>query len=271
MTYIYRMNILNKKNSNPLDAVAELTGDTQYDYVENKTYICNNSEKVIWNTLFIPSKSEYPDLYYNLPEFLKFRNPKPELLSNARNTLWANINRREIRPDSQFARVFELTIPNFLTLDESINLIKEFSTILLKEGMICDISLHDHNKKKNTLTLIEKIKGIKPIEDDNSQTHQDYTVNIMTTLRSYKDGQFGNKNRDWNSKIKLKEWRTQWTTILEKAILNSQAENTEKNSWLKNLKVYPEYNEMKQEIDILSIHHESETINLSQQLRKNKF
>jgi hypothetical protein len=253
--YLYRVNILNKKNNHPLEAIANYCGEDQYDILSSKKFNSHNSDKVIWSNLIVPTKNDYPNLFYSLPDFLKFRSQKPDLISNARNILWRQIDCREILPNSQFARVFELAVPFFLNQTESINLVTEFANSLVSEGMICDCSIHSYNKKSATLTLLDKLKMInlpKIEEIDNpNEIHQDYCAFLMCTLRDYDNGQFINKNRNWNSKEMLKERRSIWTNLLDKAIKNSsESTDEQKNLWNKKLRIYPEYNEMKQPFSI---------------------
>jgi hypothetical protein len=245
--YLYRVNILSKKNSHPLDAIATYCGEDQFDFYTNQTYKSPNSEKVVWNNIITPTKEE--DSYFHLPEFLKIKSKKSELISNARNILWRQVDCREIRPDSQFARVFELSIPFFLNQEESINLVHTFSKILVSEGMICDSSLHSHTKKPMALNLFDKLRLINQssteMNTESVELHQDYTAFIMCTLRSYENGIFENKNRLWNTKEKMKEWRYIWTESLLNAInLASEATTEQKEIWLKRLTIYPEYYEI---------------------------
>lgn len=241
--YLYRVNILSKKNNHPLDAIANYCGENQFDLYTNQTYKSNNSEKIVWNNILIPNKDENFDMFQQLPEFLKIKSKKSELISNARNILWRQVDRREIRPDSQFARLFELSIPFFLNQTEAISLLHSFGKVLVNEGMICDASLHSHTKKPTMLNLFQMISATENID---TEVHQDYTGFLMTTLRSYENGIFENKNRDWNTKEKMKEWRYVWTELLLNSVINAEdASDEQKNIWIKRLNIYPEFEEIK--------------------------
>lgn len=244
--YLYRVNILSKKSSHPLESIAGYCGEDQFDLYSNKTYKSTNSEKIVWNNIVTPTKED-SNLHFHLPEFLKIKSKKSELISNARNILWRQVDCREIRPDSQFARVFELSVPFFLNQEEAINLVHSFAKVLVSEGMICDTSLHSHTKKPMILNLFDKLKLINNQEPEleHSESHQDYTAFLMCTLRKYENGIFENKNRDWNTKEKMKEWRYIWTESLLNAI-NSATEATieQKTIWLKRLTIYPEFYEI---------------------------
>ena len=236
--YLYRISILNKQSSHPLEAIAYYCGETQYDLLNSKQYQTTTEKKVVWNNIIIPDRDSSTDKYSNLPDYLKFRTKKTELISNARNILWQNVYAREKRADSQFARLFELAIPSFLSQENSVNVLQEFSLKLIKEGMIVDGSLHSHNAPVAS-SIFEKLKLINSTESKNDESvHQDYTAYLMCTLRDYSNGQFVNKNRDWNNLDKMKEWRQEWVNILSEHIEKSDTDEIQKNIWLKKFSVY---------------------------------
>ena len=104
--YLYRVSVLNKQNTHPLEAIAYYSGETQYDLLNSKQYTSTTESKVVWNNVLIPDRAEETEKFLNLPEYLKFRSKKTDLVSNARNTLWQSIYVREKRIDSQFSRLF---------------------------------------------------------------------------------------------------------------------------------------------------------------------
>lgn len=238
--YLYTVSILSKKTHHPLDSISYYCGQSQYDMINNKTYSTNTGDKVIWNNIITPDKHTQPDLFSNLPDYLKFRSQKADIIANSRNVLWKQVDSREIKPNSQFARLFELVIPHFIIQEEAINLVTQFSQYLVAEGMIVDCSLHNHNKKAPILSLLEKLKYINPInKEEDNESNQDYTAFLTCTLRDYEKGQFINKNRTWNNKEKMKEWRSIWASCLNNIILNSKEVNSEeKLSWIKKLSMY---------------------------------
>jgi len=59
-------------------------------------------------------------MHAELPDYLKLRKNKRDLIPNVRSVLWQNVYTREIRDDAQFARVFELLIPSFFSIEEAI-------------------------------------------------------------------------------------------------------------------------------------------------------
>ena len=112
----------------------------------------------------------------NAPQWMKEREP-----------LWNAVEQSETRKDSQVAREIEVSLPIELSPSQHIILLERFvHTQLTSKGMIADVVIH--NKKGNPHAHI-----------------------LLTTreINITQDG-FGKKNRDWNSKEQLEEWREQW-------------------------------------------------------------
>lgn len=117
----------------------------------------------------------------------------PERLAD-RGTLWNEVERVEKRKDAQLAREVEVALPNELTSDEHIKLVQDFvREEFVKKGMIADIAIHSKN--------------------DNPHAH------IMLTLREISvEGFSKKKNRDWNSKEQLVEWRKNWEIAINEEL-----------------------------------------------------
>lgn len=242
--YLYKVSILNKKNSHPLESICYYSGENQYDMINSKNYTSNTNENVIWNSIELPTKDNHYDKYLNLPEYLKLRSNKKDMMSNARNILWQNVFTREKRDDAQFARLFEVLIPGFMSKIEAISSLKEFAGKLVEEGMIVDCSVHHRQSNLNNTSIIDKIKGhneseIKP------EGSIDYTGFLMCTLRGYENGRFVNKNRDWNDKRKMESWRATWVEILAKKVAQEPNEEIRTN-WEEKLTIYSEYEKIKE-------------------------
>lgn len=104
-----------------------------------------------------------------------------------REQLWNAVEQSESRKDAQVAREIEVALPIELSPSQHIILLERFvHTQLISKGMIADVVIH--NKKGNPHAHI-----------------------LLTTreINITQDG-FGKKNRDWNSKEQLEEWREQW-------------------------------------------------------------
>lgn len=242
--YLYKVSILNRKNSHPLEAISYYSGESQFVSNTGKTYASNSKENVIWRYLATPSKHDY-EKFANLPQYLQFRSPKADIVSNSRNILWKNVYEREVRDDAQFARLFEVLIPGFFSKETAIDALKRFSDVLIKEGMIADCSVHSRQKQGGNVSLLAEAKN--NFQEEEKQVFSvDYTGFLMCTLRSYENGTFVNKNRGWNDRQKIANWRKEWVKILAEIVHNSDTAN--KAIWEDKLTIYSEYDAIKNEL-----------------------
>lgn len=114
-----------------------------------------------------------------------------------RSKLWNTVEQIEKRKDSQLAREIEVSLPRELNKKQQLELAREFiKKQFVDRGMIADFAIHK-------------------ADSDNPHVH------IMLTMRDINEDGFGKKNRDWNDKELLKEWREKWefhaNSALEKA------------------------------------------------------
>ena len=103
-----------------------------------------------------------------------------------RETLWNAVEQSEKRVNSQTAREVEVALPVEFSREEQIKLVRKYiADSFLSEGMCADFAIHDTGK-------------------GNPHAH------IMLTTREVNEGGFTEKNRDWNKKELLQEWRESW-------------------------------------------------------------
>jgi len=135
-----------------------------------------------------------------------------------RAQLWNNVEFREDQSNhaktAQLAREALVSLPHELTLDEQKDLVRGFALEnFVSKGMIADIAIHDAHKKG---------------DDRNAHAH------ILLTLRDIEGQEFGNKNRDWNSKKQLEQWREEWARHVNRALLRSGVSETVDHRSLKD-------------------------------------
>lgn len=116
-----------------------------------------------------------------IPEGADHRFLKPEYLFNT-------IEKSESRKDAGLVRELNIALPTELNNDEKKALAIDFcNEHFVKNGMIADIAFHK-------------------LDSDNPHFHV-----MLTTRKLSPDGKsFDKKERDWNSKEKLQEWRKGW-------------------------------------------------------------
>lgn len=136
--------------------------------------------------------AKYNFAYKSEVKFSEIRTPAnaPERFKN-RQTLWSEVERKEIRCDAQLFREHELALPIELTLEQNKELMREYiDRTMTMRGIIADYSIH--------------------LSPGNPHVH------IMATMRDVEENGFGNKNRGWNDKKYLAECREIWAELVNK-------------------------------------------------------
>ena len=107
-----------------------------------------------------------------------------------RATLWNAVEAVERRKDAQLAREVTVALPHELDDAQRGALVRSFvQTAFVDRGMIADVALHAPGK-----------------EGDQRNHH----AHIMLTTRSIGEDGFEGKDRSWNSKALLEDWRESW-------------------------------------------------------------
>ena len=111
-----------------------------------------------------------------------------------RERLWNEVEKTEVRKNSQLAREINVALPIELSNDHQKELIQDFvQKEFVEKGMVADIAIH---------------------RDDLNNPH----AHVMLTTREISPEGFTTKNRDWNNKELLNEWRQAWSNHANKAL-----------------------------------------------------
>lgn len=111
-----------------------------------------------------------------------------------RATLWNAVEAGEVRKDAQLARDVEFAIPREMNEADGIALARDFvAREFVARGMIADLNVHWDKAA-----------------DGSPKPH----AHVMLSMREVGPGGFGQKNRDWNRKELLQEWREAWADQL---------------------------------------------------------
>ncbi|VXC67643.1 Molybdopterin-guanine dinucleotide biosynthesis protein MobA (fragment) [Bacillus sp. 349Y] len=111
-----------------------------------------------------------------------------------RNRLWNEVEQSETRINSRLAREINIALPRELSNDQQKELIRNYvQKEFVDKGMIADIAIH---------------------RDDKENPH----AHVMLTTREISADGFGPKNRDWNKKELLEQWREEWANHANKAL-----------------------------------------------------
>ena len=113
----------------------------------------------------------------------------PERLAD-REALWNTVEAGEVRKDAQLARDVEFAIPREMNEADGIQLARDFvAREFVARGMIADLNVHWDKAA-----------------DGSPKPH----AHVMLSMREVGPDGFGQKERDWNSKELLGEWRESW-------------------------------------------------------------
>lgn len=107
-----------------------------------------------------------------------------------RETLWNEVEAREVRKDAQLAREVEFALPRELSQKDGVELAQSFvQREFVDKGMVADLNVHWDVGA-----------------DGEAKPH----AHVMLGLRSVGPEGFGAKVRDWNSTEQLVAWREAW-------------------------------------------------------------
>jgi len=169
---LYRLSAtyVSRKNGTGRSAVAAAS-------YQSRERIYNERENRIYD---YSNKSGLLHSEIRLPE-----NAQPQL--SDRGILWNAVEWAESRCNARTAREIILALPRGLTLPDWIDMVTEFITEnFIEHGMIVDFAIHEGD------------------HSDNPHAHL-----LLTTREVCPDG-FGAKNRDWDKKERLIQWRENW-------------------------------------------------------------
>ena len=118
-----------------------------------------------------------------------------------RQALWSAVDAAEKRKDARTAREVNLALPRELTPEQQREAVQEFvQAAFVSRGMVADVAIHEgHND-----------------QEPNPHAH------ILLTTRTITPEGFGGKDRDWNAKELLVNWRTQWEVTCNAALEDAQ-------------------------------------------------
>ncbi|ECY4821962.1 TPA: MobA/MobL family protein [Salmonella enterica] len=113
----------------------------------------------------------------------------PEHIVKDSTALWNEVERVERQSNGQTARYFDVAIPVELNNDDKKKLVAEYcQKNFVDKGMIADIAFHD-------------------LDGKNPHAH------VMLTLKTITAAGFGKKDRSWNDKKMVVQWRESWATM----------------------------------------------------------
>lgn len=129
----------------------------------------------------------------------------PSRLSD-RGTLWNAAEAAEGRRDAQVAREINVAIPKELDPERATALARGYARSFAAQGMCADWAIHH-------------LRGENP------------HMHVMLTTRDVSPDGFGAKNRGWNDRAKVEEWRLTWESMANDALASAgSAERVDRRS-----------------------------------------
>ena len=154
------------------------SGEKIYDPTINETYDYTRKRNIFGSEILAPDTA--PEWVYN------------------RSELWVAIERKEDastrRDTAQLARELILALPIELEHSQKQALVRDYvQTHFVDKGMIADIAYHD-------------------FDSHNPHTH------VLLTMRDIAPEGFGKKNRTWNQRELVKQWREEWANHVNRTL-----------------------------------------------------
>ena len=180
-TYHFSARIIKRsQNKSAVAAAAYRAGERYYDERLEKQYDYTN-KSVSHSEILAPDHAG---------DWAKDRDSLWNTVQNKERQFWSN---------GQLARDFDIALPRELSLEENKALIRDFAQRnFVDRGMIADINIHEEKASDG---------GMNP------------HAHVMLTMKEV-DEETGElksaKNRDWNKKALLKEWRQDWAASINK-------------------------------------------------------
>lgn len=113
---------------------------------------------------------------------------------NDREKLWNEVDRAETRCNSRTAREINIALPLELSKEQQKELVRDYvKESFVDKGMVADVCFHFN-------------------DENNPHCH------VMLTTREIDQEGFTKKNREWDKKEKVEEWREQWANHSNKAL-----------------------------------------------------
>jgi len=182
--------ISRKKGKSVVGAASYISGEKLYDRYYGR--LCDNRRRqdVLYTEILLPPGA--PSQLYD------------------RNTFWNAVDDAEKRCDSRTARVIIMALPNELTHDEHILLVRTFIlNNFVSLGMGADIAIHSGHRADKHLDMVKNAELVP----DNPHAHV-----LLTTRIVGADGFNTKKERDWDKKEILIHWRSQWAQAQNQAL-----------------------------------------------------
>ncbi len=134
-----------------------------------------------------------------------------------RSTLWNSVEKIEKAKNSQLAREIEIAIPKELSVNQQIELVRQYvNDNFVSVGMCADFAIHD---KQDGNPHAHIMLTMRPLEQDGqwgAKSKKEYIVDENGERVKLKNGKYKTRKIntvDWNEQDKAELWRSKWAEI----------------------------------------------------------
>lgn len=154
-----------------------------------------------------------------------------------RSLLWNAVEKIEKAKNAQLAREIEIALPQKLTIEHSISLVREYvKEQFVNAGMCADFAIHD---KQDGNPHAHIMLTMRPIEQGGAwgaKQKKEYLLDPQgNKIYDPKKRQYKCKSipvTDWNEQTKAEQWRAAWAEICNRALeQNGHAERIDRRSY----------------------------------------
>ncbi len=157
-----------------------------------------------------------------MPEsFILTPKNAPEWASD-REKLWNEVERKDRRANSRYAKEFNVALPVELSEDEQKELLTKYvQENFVDDGMVADVAIHrDHPDNPHAHVMLTN----RPFNPDGTwgiKSRKEYILDEKGNKTYTKSGYARNRKiwlTDWDKKEKITEWRHNWATAVNQVL-----------------------------------------------------
>ncbi|MGA3410033.1 MobQ family relaxase [Lactiplantibacillus pentosus] len=157
-----------------------------------------------------------------MPEsFILTPKNAPEWASD-REKLWNEVERKDRRANSRYAKEFNVALPVELIEDEQKELLTKYvQENFVDDGMVADVAIHrDHPDNPHAHVMLTN----RPFNPDGTwgiKSRKEYILDEKGNKTYTKSGYARNRKiwlTDWDKKEKITEWRHNWATAVNQVL-----------------------------------------------------
>ncbi|MBU7446455.1 MobA/MobL family protein, partial [Lactiplantibacillus plantarum] len=194
-------NISAGKGRSAIAGAAYRSGEKLFDDKEGRSYFYSRS---VMPESFILTPKNAPDW------------------ANDRQRLWNEVEKKDRKVNSRYAKEFNVALPVELSEDEQKGLLTKYvQKNFVDQGMVADVAIHrDHPENPHAHVMLTN----RPFNPDGSWGQKTKTEYVLDSHGNKTKTPAGNvRNRkiwlvDWDKKEKITEWRHNWAASVNQVL-----------------------------------------------------